>query len=288
MAGEKEIRSKISSIQNTQKITKAMEMVAASKMRRAQDRMRAARPYADKIREVIGNLAHAHSEYRHPFLEERERVCGVGFIIMSTDRGLCGGLNVNLFKVALREIALWRKDQVPVRLCLLGSKATAAFKRLGDVEIVAQASQLGDAPKLEEVIGQIKIMLDDYIEGRTDRVFMAENRFVSTMSQSPQISPLLPTPPAEAQELGHHWDYLYEPDAREVLDGLLKRYVESLVYRGVVENVACEMAARMLAMNSASDNAGNLIKELQLVYNKARQASITQEISEIVGGAAAV
>ncbi len=288
MAGEKEIRTKISSIRNTQKITKAMEMVAASKMRRAQERMRAAQPYADRIRQVIGNLAHAHAEYQHPFLETREEVRGVGIIIMSTDRGLCGGLNVNLFKLVLREITQWRQQEVPVRLCLLGNKATATFKRLRDVEVVAQASGLGDAPKLEEVIGQIKIMLDDYTEGQTDRVFVAENRFISTMKQQPQINTLLPTPPTEMEELEHYWDYLYEPDARAVLDGLLTRYVESLVYRGVVENIACEMAARMLAMNSASDNAGNLIKELQLIYNKARQASITQEISEIVGGAAAV
>ena len=288
MAGEKEIRSKIASISNTQKITKAMEMVAASKMRKAQDRMAATRPYAMKIREVIGHLAHASAEYRHPFLEGREEVRGVGFIVVSTDRGLCGGLNINLFKTVLREMHEWRRQQVPVRLCLFGAKGTAFFKRIGGIEIVAQTSHLGDAPRLEEVIGQVKIMLDDYIEGRIDRVYLAENEFVNTMTQRPNISTLLPTPPAELETLEHHWDYIYEPGAPEVLDGLLMRYIESLVYRGVMENIACEMAARMVAMKSASDNAGNLIDELQLIYNKARQASITQEISEIVGGAAAV
>ena len=288
MAGEKEIRNKIASIRNTQKITKAMEMVAASKMRRAQDRMAATRPYAIKIREVIGHLAHASAEYRHPFLEQRDEVRGVGFIVVSTDRGLCGGLNTNLFKTVLRAMLEWRQQEVPVRLCLFGTKGAAFFKRIGGIDIAAQTSQLGDAPKLEEVIGQVKIMLDDYIEGRIDRVYLAENEFVNTMAQRPQITPLLPTPPAELEQLEHHWDYLYEPSAHEVLDGLLMRYIESLVYHGVMENIACEMAARMVAMKSASDNAGDLIDELQLIYNKARQASITQEISEIVGGAAAV
>ena len=288
MAGEKEIRSKIASIRNTQKITKAMEMVAASKMRRAQDRMAATRPYAIKIREVIGHLAHAHAEYRHPFLDLREEVRGVGFIVVSTDRGLCGGLNVNLFKTVLRAVQGWRQKGVAVRLCVFGAKGVAFFKRLSSLEIVAQTSQLGDAPKLETVIGQVKIMLDDYVEGRIDRVYLAENEFVNTMTQRAQIVTLLPTPPDEQENLEHHWDYLYEPGAREVLDGLLMRYIESLVYRGVMENVACEMAARMVAMKSASDNAGDLIDELQLIYNKARQAAITREISEIVGGAAAV
>lgn len=288
MAGEKEIRGKISSIRNTQKITKAMEMVAASKMRRAQDRMAATRPYALKIREVIGHLAHASAEYRHPFLEEREEVRGVGFIVISTDRGLCGGLNINLFKSVLKAMHEWRQKQVPVRLCLFGAKGTAFFKRIDGIEVVAQASHLGDTPKLEEIIGQVKIMLDDYVEGRIDRVYLADNEFVNTMTQKPEVAPLLPTPPAELETLEHHWDYLYEPGAPEVLDGLLMRYIESLVYRGMMENIACEMAARMVAMKSASDNAGNLIDELQLIYNKARQASITQEISEIVGGAAAV
>ena len=288
MAGEKEIRGKIDSIRNTQKITKAMEMVAASKMRRAQEHMAASRPYAERIRKVIGNVAHANTEYRHPFLEAREEVRGVGYIIMSTDRGLCGGLNVNLFKAVVREIHGWREKEVPVRICVFGAKGTAYFKRLSDVKIVAQASHLGDAPKIEEIIGQIKVMLDDFTNGETDRVYLAENSFVNTMSQSPCVTPLLPTPPSDLEGMDHYWDYLYEPDARDVLDALLTRYVESQVFQGMVENVACEMAARMVAMKSASDNAGDLIDELQLVYNKARQAAITQEISEIVGGAAAV
>ena len=288
MANEKEIRTKISSIRNTQKITKAMEMVAASKMRRAQERMAETRPYAHKIREVIGHLAHARAEYRHPFLDQRESIGGVGFIIVSTDRGLCGGLNINLFKATTRAIVEWQKKEVPVRLCLIGAKGTTFFKRLRGVEVVAQADHLGDAPLLEEVIGQVKIMLDDYTEGRIDRLFLTANEFVNTMQQRPLINPLLPTPPSEIEELEHYWDYLYEPGSKEVLDGLLMRYIESLVYQGVVENVACEMAARMVAMKSASDNAGTLIDELQLIYNKARQASITQEISEIVSGAAAV
>ena len=288
MANEKEIRNKIASISNTQKITKAMEMVAASKMRRAQERMDATRPYAKHIRQVIGHLAHANVEYHHPFLKQRETVRGVGIIVVSTDRGLCGGLNINLFKTVLQTIQKWRGQQATVRLCLFGTKGAAFFKRLDGVEIVAHTEHLGDAPGIEEVIGQVKIMLDDFTEGRIDRVFLAENEFVNTMTQSPRISLLLPTPPGEQEKLDRHWDYLYEPGAREVLDGLLMRYIESLVYRGVMENVACEMAARMVAMKSASDNAGSLIDELQLIYNKARQAAITQEISEIVGGAAAV
>ena len=288
MSGEKEIRTKIASIRNTQKITKAMQMVAASKMRRAQERMAATRPYAGKIRQVIGHLAQASAEYRHPFLEARAEVRGVGLIVVSTDRGLCGGLNVNLFKTAMREIAAWRERGAAVRLCLIGAKGTAFFKRLAGVEVAAQAAHLGDAPKLEAVIGQVKTMLDAYVAGEIDRLLLVENEFVNTMSQRPRASVLLPTPPAELEEMAHHWDYLYEPGAREVLDALLMRYIESLVYQGVVENVACEMAARMVAMKSASDNAGALIDELQLIYNKARQAAITQEISEIVGGAAAV
>ena len=288
MASEKEIRGKIASIRNTQKITKAMEMVAASKMRKAQERMAATRPYAERVRQVIGHLAHANVEYHHPFLEQRETVRGVGIIVVSTDRGLCGGLNINLFKTVLKELKQWREQQAAVRLCLFGAKGTAYFKRFGNVEIVAHAERLGDAPGLAEVIGQVKVMLDDFTEGRIDRVFLAENEFVNTMTQRPRVSLLLPTPPDEQDALDRHWDYLYEPGAREVLDGLLMRYIESLVYRGVMENIACEMAARMVAMKSASDNAGNLIDELQLVYNKTRQAAITQEISEIVGGAAAV
>lgn len=286
MAGGKEIRTKIKSIQNTQKITKAMEMVAASKMRKAQDRMRSARPYAHKIRNVVAHLAHAHPEYKHPFTIERE-IKRVGYILISTDRGLCGGLNVNMFRTAVNHMSQWQEKNVEIDYAIIGAKALGFFKRLGG-NIVSEASHLGDAPLITDLIGAVKIMLDAYDEGRIDRLFMVHNEFVNTMSQKPQVIQLLPMPPSEEEELKHYWDYLYEPDAKEVLETLLDRYIESLVYQGVVENVACEMAARMVAMKSASDNAGTLIDELQLVYNKARQAAITQEISEIVGGAAAV
>ncbi len=286
MAGAKEIRTQIKSIQNTQKITKAMEMVAASKMRKAQDRMQATRPYAEKMRNVIGHLAMAHPEYKHPFLIERE-VKRVGVIVVSTDRGLCGGLNINLFKQALAALKEWQAKGVEIDLCLFGAKATGFFKRFGG-NIVAQSTNLGDRPHVTDLIGTVKVMLDAYYEGRIDKLFLVENEFVNTMTQSPRITTLLPVEPAGDAELKHHWDYIYEPDAKEVLDGLLIRYIESLVYQGVVENVACEMASRMVAMKSATDNAGSIISELQLAYNKARQAAITQEISEIVGGAAAV
>ena len=288
MSGEKEIRTKIASIRNTQKITAAMQMVAASKMRRAQDLMASTRPYAEKIRDVIGHLAHASTEYRHPFLIERAPVRAVGLIVVSTDRGLCGGLNINLFKAATRAIGAWRAEGLDIKLCLIGAKATMFFKRLSDVEILAQTAHLGDRPALDALVGQVKVMLDAYTAGGIDRLLLAENKFVNTMTQRPELLPILPTPKADAPDMHHHWDYLYEPDAAEVLDALLTRYIESQIYRGVVENVACEMAARMVAMKSASDNAGGLIDELQLIYNKARQAAITQEISEIVGGAAAV
>ena len=247
MAAAKEIRTKIASVKNTQKITKAMEMVAASKMRRAQDRMTAARPYADKMRQVVAHMAHANSEYKHPFLIQRE-VKRIGVILVTSDRGLCGGLNGNLFRQALRQFQAWEKDGKELDLCIIGNKGIGFFSRIGG-RVVGQASNLGDAPKLEQ---------------------------------------LLPLLPSDTPDLKHHWDYLYEPEAREVMDQLLSRYVESLVYQGVVENIACEQAARMVAMKSASDNAGKLIDELQLIYNKARQAAITQELSEIVGGAAAV
>ncbi len=287
MASGKEIRTKIKSVKNTQKITRAMEMVAASKMRKAQDRMAASRPYADKMRSVIGHLSQAHPEYRHTFMVEREAK-RVGFIIISTDRGLCGGLNTNLFKAGLQALRSWQEQGVEVELVTIGSKASQFFKRFGG-KIVAQATHLGDAPKLADLIGLVKVMLDGYDEGRLDRLFLQYNRFVNTMTQQPQNEQLLPihTDSLE-QELQHHWDYIYEPEATEVLDQLLMRYVESLVYQGVVENIACEQAARMVAMKAASDNAGGLISELQLAYNKARQAAITQELSEIVGGAAAV
>ncbi|HXH04662.1 MAG TPA: F0F1 ATP synthase subunit gamma [Candidatus Competibacteraceae bacterium] len=287
MAGAKEIRNKIKSIRNTQKITRAMEMVAASKMRKAQDRMLAARPYAEKIRNVVSHLAHAHTEYRHPFLLDRE-VKRVGYIIVSTDRGLCGGLNNNLFKAVVASMKGWRDQGVEIDLCIVGNKGVGFFKRLGG-NLVAQATHLGDAPHAEDLIGVVKVMLDAYQEGRVDRVFLAYNRFINTMTQRPQVEQLIPVS-AEVTEAApkHRWDYIYEPDAQELLDMLLTRYIESLVYQGVVDNIACEMAARMIAMKSASDNAGNLINELQLVYNKARQAAITQELSEIVAGAAAV
>ncbi len=286
MAGAKEIRTQIKSIQNTQKITKAMEMVAASKMRRAQDRMFASRPYAEKIRNVIGHLANAHPEYQHPFLSERE-VKRVGFILISSDRGLCGGLNVNLFRTAVKEMKGWSDKGVELDVCVVGNKGLSFVKRLG-ANIVSEVTQLGDKPKLTDLIGPVKVMLDAYYEGRIDRLILLQNNFVNTMTQKPEVQQLLPVEAVDDDELKHHWDYLYEPDAKAVLDGLLMRFIESQVYQGVVENIACEMAARMVAMKSASDNAGDLIKDLQLVYNKARQAAITQELSEIVGGAAAV
>ena len=286
MAGAKEIRTQIKSIQNTQKITKAMEMVAASKMRKAQDRMAATKPYAEKMRNVIGHLAMAHPEYKHPFLIEREAK-RVGFIIVSTDRGLCGGLNINLFKKAVIEMKEWRQKGVEIDLVLIGQKASQFFKRMGG-NVEAQVTHLGDRPHLSDLIGSVKVMLDGYTEGKIDRLFLIENEFVNTMTQKPRVSTLLPVEASQEEELQYHWDYIYEPDAQDVLDGLLMRYVESQVYQAVVENVACEMAARMIAMKSATDNAGELIGDLKLVYNKARQAAITQEISEIVSGAAAV
>ncbi len=287
MANEKEIRTQIASIKNTQKITKAMEMVAASKMRKAQDRMKATRPYASKMRNVIGHLANANTEYNHPFLLEREGVNRVGYIIISSDRGLCGGLNINLFKTALKDMQEWQDKNVEIDFCLIGAKATQFFKKFSG-NIVSQVSHLGDEVHLNELIGTVKAMLDAYTEGKVDRLFLVENEFVNSITQKPKVSALLPLVPEDNDELKHHWDYIYEPDAKSVLDGLLTRYAESIVYQGVVENVACEMAARMVAMKSASDNAGDLISDLQLAYNKARQAAITQEISEIVGGAAAV
>ncbi|ANB01927.1 F0F1 ATP synthase subunit gamma [Ectothiorhodospira sp. BSL-9] len=286
MAGAKEIRGQIKSIKNTQKITKAMEMVAASKMRRAQDRMLETRPYAEKIRQVIGHVAMANAEYRHSYLEERD-VKRVGIIVVSTDRGLCGGLNINLFKKTVQQMREWREQDVEIDLCLIGSKALGFFRRMGG-NVVANTANLGDKPRLNDLIGTIKVMLEAYDEGRIDRLLLVENEFVNTMSQKPKVTTLLPIEPAGEDQLKHHWDYIYEPDTVPVLDTLLTRYIESVIYQAVVENVACEMAARMVAMKSATDNAGDLIDELQLVYNKARQAAITQEISEIVGGAAAV
>ena len=287
MAGGKEIRTKIKSIENTQKITKAMEMVAASKMRRAQERMRAARPYADKMRNVVAHLAQASLEYKHTYTKERE-VRRIGLIIVSSDRGLCGGLNINLFRTAINAMSSWQDKNIEIDLTMIGAKGLAIFRRVSG-NIVSEATQLGDTPQFTDLIGAIKVMLDAYSEDRIDRLFVVHNNFVSTMSQSPQVEQLLPIrAEAPEQSLDVHWDYLYEPDANDVVDALLTRYIESLIYQAVVENIACEMAARMVAMKAASDNAGTLIDELQLVYNKARQASITQEIAEIVSGAAAV
>ncbi|MCO6411775.1 MAG: F0F1 ATP synthase subunit gamma [Thiogranum sp.] len=287
MAGGKEIRTQIKSIQSTQKITKAMQMVAASKMRKAQERMRASRPYAAKMRNVVHHMGKSHPEYKHPYLIEREAK-RVGLIIISTDRGLCGGLNINLFKSVVRSMKEWRGQGLEIDIAALGTKAISFFNRLGG-NVVSQHSHLGDTPKVEELIGSVKVMLDAYDEGRIDRLYLASNEFVNTMTQAPTIEQLLPIVGDETdKELKHHWDYIYEPDAKEVMNGLLMRYIESLVYQGQVENVACEQAARMVAMKAATDNAGNMIDELALAYNKARQAAITQELSEIVSGAAAV
>jgi F-type H+-transporting ATPase subunit gamma len=256
-------------------------------MRRAQDRMRLARPYADKIRSVIGNLTQANPDYRHPFMAERADVKSVGVIVVSPDRGLCGSLNVNNFKNVLLAMREYQEKGVQVSLCLIGSKATAFFRRLPN-PILATTNGLGDYPHIKDLLGTIKVMLDAYKEGKIDRLYLASSRFVNTMTQKPTMQQLLPVQLEEGADLQEHWDYIYEPGAEEILDGVLMRYIESQVYRGVVENVACEMAARMVAMKAASDNAGKLIQELQLVYNKARQAAITKELAEIVGGAAAV
>ena len=288
MASGKEIRTQIGSIKNTQKITSAMEMVAASKMRKAQDRMAATRPYSDKIYNVIQHLAFAHPEYKHPYLQDREETKRVGYIVVSSDRGLCGGLNNNLFKTVLNDIKAKSDKGIEIDVCTIGQKASGFFSRL-PVNHVGQAVQLGDAPHPHELIGTVKVMLDAYNEGSIDSLYLVYNEFVNTMTQDNKVVRLLPaTPEKPSEELSHHWDYIYEPDAKEVLDDLLVRYIESLVYQGVVENIACEQASRMIAMKNATDNAGNLIDDLQLVYNKARQAAITQEISEIVAGAAAV
>jgi F-type H+-transporting ATPase subunit gamma len=288
MAGEKEIRSKIASVKNMQKITGAMEKVAASKIRKAQLQMEASRPYAERIRRVIGHLAHANPDYKHPYLTERE-VKRVGFIVISSDRGLCGGLNVNLFKRMIAEIAKWKGDNIDVDLVLVGAKAVAFFRRLGG-SVLGTATHLGDKPSVNDLLGSIKVMLDAYEEGKIDRLFLVHNEFVSALSQKPEVTTLLPVTEIDLGEesLQEHWDYIYEPDAGELLDDVLMRYIESQVYRGAVENFACEMAAKMVAMKSATDNAGEIIDNLQLQYNKARQGAITQEISEIVGGAAAV
>ena len=286
MSGAKEIKSKIGSVQNTQKITSAMEMVAASKMRRAQDAMAASRPYAENMRNVIGHIALGNLEYRHPYLEERE-VKRVGYIVVSTDRGLCGGLNINLFKSVLSDAAKWQSEGAEVEFAVIGSKATAFFNNMG-AKVTAQVSGLGDSPSVTDLVGSVRVMLDAYDNGEIDKLYVVCNKFVNTMTQQPTIDQLLPLPKSDDDAIQHRWDYLYEPDAQVLLDQLLVRYIESQVYQGVVENLACEQAARMIAMKAATDNAGDLIDDLQLVYNKARQASITQELSEICAGAAAV
>ena len=286
MPGTKEIRNKISSVKSTQKITKAMEMVAASKMRRAQDRMRLSRPYAEKIRNVIGHLKKANPDYKHPYLVEREAQ-SIGIIVVSSDRGLCGALNTNVFKTTLMMMREWQGKGAKVNLCLLGSKGVAFFRRLG-APVLASVTGLGDKPHVRDLLGSVKVMLDAYEDGTIDRLFIVNAEFVNTMTQKPTVTQLLPAETVDVDDLQDHWDYIYEPSAAELLDGVLMRYVESQVYRGAVESVACEMAARMVAMKAASDNAGKLIGDLQLVYNKARQAAITKELAEIVGGAAAV
>lgn len=288
MAGAKEIRTKIASIKNTQKITRAMEMVAASKMRKTQERMKASKPYATKIYNVVKHLARSNSEYRHPFMLERE-IKRVGLIVVSTDRGLCGGLNANLFKEAARFIKEQQNDEIEVDIAVIGRKGEAFFKRTGG-NIIGMATHLGDSPSVQDLIGIVKLMLDAYEEGKIDALHIVTNEFINTMTQKPLTQQLLPLPVDEQDEetMSHHWDYIYEPDAKELLEELLARYIELQVYQAVVENIACEQAAKMIAMKSASDNAGDLIKEFQLAYNKARQAAITQELAEIVGGAAAL
>ena len=287
MAGGREIKTKIKSVQNTRKVTRALEMVSASKIRKAQDRMKTSRPYARAMKQVIGHLAQANTDYQHPFMVERKDVKRVGFIIVSSDRGLAGGLNNNLFRKMLGEIRQWNEKGVEVDVVTIGQKASVYFRRV-KVNMLASVSHLGDTPKLDQLIGVAKVMLDAYTEASLDRVFVVYNDFVNTMTQRAAFDQLLPLPAAETQVARHDWDYIYEPDAATVLDHVITRYIESLVYQAVLENIASEHAARMVAMKAASDNASKLIGTLQLVYNKARQAAITQEISEIVGGAAAV
>lgn len=286
MAAGKEIRTKISSIRSTQKITSAMEMVAASKMRKAQDRMRLGKPYARRMRSVVGHIANAAPEYQHMYMKQRE-IKRVGFLVVSTDRGLCGGLNINLFKRTVRSMREWADQGVEIELSLIGAKAAAFFNSYGG-NVTSAVRDIGEKPTLADLIGGVKTMLDAYEEGRIDRLFLVSNQFVNTMTQNPMVEQLLPLEAEDSQEMKHHWDYIYEPEAKELLERLLTRYIESQVYQAVVENGACEQAARMLAMKNATENAGELIDDLQLIYNKARQAAITQELSEIVSGAAAI
>ena len=287
MAGGREIKSKIKSVQNTRKVTRALEMVSASKIRKAQDRMKASRPYARAMKQIIGHLAQANTEFQHPYLVERKDIGRVGYVIVSSDRGLAGGLNNNLFRKLLVEIRQWQDKGVEVDVVTIGQKAAVFFRRL-KVNMLASVTHLGDQPEVEQLVGVVQVMLEAYDAGKVDKVFLVYNDFVNTMVQRAAFDQLLPLPAAETTVARHDWDYIYEPDAEGVLEHVLTRYIESLVYQAVMENVASEHAARMVAMKSASDNATKLIDTLNLVYNKARQAAITQEISEIVGGAAAV
>jgi F-type H+-transporting ATPase subunit gamma len=286
MAGAKELRKQIGSIKNTQKITSAMQMVAASKMRKAQDRMAKGRPYTDQIRSVIGHMANASSEYHHQFMKERE-VRRVGYIIVTTDKGLCGGLNVNLLKAVIADMKKWVEQDVETDLCLIGNKGIQFFRTYGG-RILAATQNIGESPEVADLIGSIKVMLDAFEEGNVDKIYLANNVFVNTMSQEPTVRQLVPLDPTDDAAMKNRWDYIYEPEAKELIEDLLTRYIEAQVYQAVVENVACEQAAKMVAMKSATENAGELIDELELIMNNARQAAITQEISEIVGGAAAV
>lgn len=286
MSSAKELRTQINSIKNTQKITKAMEMVAASKMRKAQERMARGRPYSDHIREAISHLANANPEYRHIYMIERP-VKRVGYIVVTTDKGLCGGLNINLLKELVRAMKKWNEAEIEIDLCLIGNKGAQFFRSYGG-NVVAVSTHLGERPAMNDLIGAIKVMLDAFEAGKVDKVFMVGNVFVNTMTQKPVINQLLPLAPSDDESLKHRWDYIYEPEARDLVGGLIERYIESQVYQAVVENVACEQAAKMIAMKAATDNAGDLIEELHLIMNNARQAAITQELSEIIGGAAAV
>ncbi len=285
MSKVKSIRTKISAIKNTQKITRAMELVAASKMRKAQDRMALSRPYAEKIRAVLSHVAAAHTEYMHPYLKQPKVIRAVGYIVVSTDRGLCGGLNINLFRAFLTDMKAWQDQSVNIELCVIGRKAEAFFRRYGG-QVLAVADHLGDAPKVQDIVGMVQVLLERYDQGQLDAIYLVSNEFVNNMVQRPVIHPLLPLKP---DEVTRHWDYIYEPDeAKQLLTVLLTRYIESQLYQSVIENIACEQSARMVAMKNATDNAGELIDELNLIYNKARQAAITQEISEIIAGASAI
>jgi len=287
MAGTKEIRTKIKSVQNTRKITKAMEMVAASKMRKAQDRMRAARPFAEKIRSVAAHIAHANPEYRHPFLVERDTVKRAGMIVVTTDKGLCGALNTNVLRMALAQYKQWQDEGEEIDVCCIGGKGLGFMQRLG-ANVIAEVSGLGDVPRMETIVGAIKVMLDGYMQDRFDRIILVYNKFINTMKQEPVMEQLLPIQGDRMGAPEGSWDYIYEPEAKDVLEQVLTRYIEAVVYQSVTENMSSEQSARMVAMKAASDNAATLIDELTLVYNKSRQAAITKELSEIVGGAAAV